>query len=200
MVPVQTEAVREQSQTSLSTKDLVDDDVLWFDPGDPGKVRERLENETGEKVPAETGGENHSKESHSTDFPPVGGNVLVDVHVGQKRSGDQLLRVNHGRRVNQDFSHDSGKSKANTLGTPDSHKIKTPAKVLLVVNILSKQNVGSVGSTTSTKRDVTHDGDKSMFLKIEWTGVQLEAKNLDVGKKPSPCRADGPGQDGGDIG
>lgn len=200
LVPVQTEAVGEQTQASQGSENLVDNDVLGLDPGDPGKVRERLEDEAGEKVPAETGGEHHGEKCHSTDFPPVGGNVLVDVHVGQERGRDQLLGVDHRRRVDQDLSHDSRKCKPNTLGTPNSHEVESPAKILFVEHILSKQDVGSIGGTAGTERDVTHDGDKRMLLEIERARVQLHAENLDVGEKPSPRRADGPRQNRGNIG
>lgn len=107
-----------QTKTSNTTEELVDNRVLWSDPAGKGEITEELSDPSWEEVPDERSGEDVKKPSVTSDGPAVGlGWVRDRVVVESVEHGgvDQGGWPDHGSGPDEETADETGHSKSNLL-------------------------------------------------------------------------------------
>ncbi len=150
----------EEAVAAVAAKQLVDDDVVGPDPGDPAEPRQALEEIAGEPVPQEGAGEDHHEPLVAADAPAVGargvgGRMVVE---GVKEGAvDEVGRPDHGGRPDEESPGQSGQPVARAERRDAKHDLPQPPKVLLVPHALGNHNVGGIQGAAAI-RSLEEDG------------------------------------------
>lgn len=164
-----------KTEASIVAENLVDDHVSGRDPANPVEIGQTLGDPAREPVPRKAPGKNVEEVPVPPNAPPIGnggiGRLMVVESIHKSRLG-QGLRPDHGSRPDQESTHDSGHTESDALCGEDEEHLEAPAKILLIEDLLSQEDVGRIGDTSLDRHRRHHDYD-GMFLHIERAGVEV---------------------------
>lgn len=163
------------TEASIIAEDLVNNHVVRRNPANPVEIGQTLGNPAREPIPCEAPGKDIEEVSVSTNAPTICnggiGRFVVVEGIHKSRLG-QSLRPDHGSRPDQESADDSGHAEPNTLCSEDKKHLEPPAKILLVEDLLSQEDVSRIGDTSLDRHRRHHHYD-GMLLHIEGAGVEV---------------------------
>lgn len=122
-------------------ENLVDNDIVWRNPANPGKRRQALEDPSGEPVPDKGTKANNEEQLIAADGPTVGlcrVRWRVIVQAVEESDVDQIGGPNHGGRPDQEATSQTSQAVSSTQRGDAEEKLESPAEILLVKETLSQ--------------------------------------------------------------
>lgn len=132
------------------TEQLVDDDVVGDDPADPAEVAEGGEEVAGDEVPGDRPGETDEEEAFAGHASTVTNTSIVGrVQSVEKGACDEIGGPDHGWGLDEEPTSDTTDGETDELCRHDDHPLVTEIVVLVVVDALNGDDVGSVGGIST---------------------------------------------------
>lgn len=176
----------DETKTSDTAKNLVDNWVLWSNPAGEGEVGQELSDPSWEEIPDERSGKDVQEPPVASNGPAVGLRWVrwrVVMESVEQGCVDQVRWPDHGRWPDQETTDETCHTETYHLGGDDKQHLETPTEMLTIEFLLCQENISGIGNTTC-KGGIGHDNDDSVLLHVE--GVWVERPRVAEGVEGLP--------------
>lgn len=164
---------RVQSQTTVSTGNRSQVDVVGSDPGSPVEVGHSSDEVVGEPEVYEHGAEAVSEPPHPRNLPAIGWSVGFGVESPVERDCGQVSRPDSAGWVHKETAGEAGETVTDEISREGNEdlvaEVPSPGLVEVEREKLDPDDVRGVGGSET---DVGHDGNDHVLLHVKFSGVE----------------------------